>query len=424
MVNVWNNLKDLLGIGALDKSNKLDAANYNKLIAGGDVDTELVQQEAQQPVKRQDTLLMTPDGQVDYAASVKLKQQSTPLSLLDRIRGREVHIDKETIDPKTNEITTERFSDFKPGILNDISTGYRENRTTPISLDNFGQNKGFATRLGEGLGSIARFAESPAGRALIMGGLVGASGGSGLQALAYGAGAGLGNQQNRMKDKLYRNALEQQGIDTTGINGYVGDAAFAKLIDANIAQENAAYRRMYYDQQNQNQKDMMQLRIQQAEAEQRQRQFENYLKSKGLDLEYAKFKAGLGKPQNGIANLAAVSNQLSRFEKSFKNMPGKLESNTLGRLRNATGFQTEKEANFNSQRTLLFNKIARDLGGEKGVLSDQDIKRIEKALPDYTDSYEQKQAKMQAIYDLLEDRLSAEGLSLSTNKNNDPLGIR
>ena len=207
MVNVWNNLKDLLGIGALNKSNKLDAANYNKLIAGEDVDTEPVQQEAQQPVK-QDTLLMTPDGQVDYAASVKLKQQSTPLSLFDRIRGREVHIDKETIDPKTNEITTERFTDFKPGILNDISTGYRENRTTPISLDNFGQNKGFATRLGEGLGSIARFAESPAGRALIMGGLVGATGGSGLQALAYGAGAGLGNQQNRMKDATYRKQLQ------------------------------------------------------------------------------------------------------------------------------------------------------------------------------------------------------------------------
>ena len=423
MVNVWNNLKDLLGIGALNKSNKLDAAYYNKLIAGEDVDTEPVQQEAQQPVK-QDTLLMTPDGQVDYAASVKLKQQSTPLSLFDRIRGREVHIDKETIDPKTKEVTTERFSDFKPGILNDISAGYKENRTTPISLDNFGQNKGFATRLGEGLGSIARFADSPAGRALIMGGIVGATGGSGLQALAYGGGAGLGNQQNRMKDRLYRNALEQQGVDTTGINGYVGDTAFAKLVDANIAQENAAYRRMYYDQQNQNQKDMMQWRIQQAEAEQRQRQFENYLKSRGLDLEYAKFKAGLDKPQNGVANLAAVSNQLSRFEKSFKNMPGKLESNTLGRIRNATGLQTETEANFNSQRTLLFNKIARDLGGEKGVLSDQDIKRIEKALPDYTDSYAQKQAKMQAIYALLEDRLNAEGLSLSTNNNNDPLGIR
>jgi hypothetical protein len=94
-------------------------------------------------------------------------------------------------------------------------------------------------------------------------------------------------------------------------------------------------------------------------------------------------------------------------------MPNKLESNTFGRLRAATGFQTKEEANFDSQRTLLFNKIARDLGGEKGVLSDQDIKRIEKSLPSYTDSAVQKQAKMQAIYDLLNDRLAVEGGNLN-----------
>jgi hypothetical protein len=104
-------------------------------------------------------------------------------------------------------------------------------------------------------------------------------------------------------------------------------------------------------------------------------------------------------------------------------MPNKLESNTLGRFRNATGLQTKEEVNFNSQRTLLFNKIARDLGGEKGVLSDQDIKRIEKALPDYTDSYEQKQAKMSAVYALLEDRLAVEGASMQDNADADPLGI-
>ena len=104
-------------------------------------------------------------------------------------------------------------------------------------------------------------------------------------------------------------------------------------------------------------------------------------------------------------------------------MPGKLESNTLGRVRAATGFQTKEEANFNSQRTLLFNKIARDLGGEKGVLSDQDIKRIEASLPSYTDSYEQKQAKMAAIYDLLNDRLAVEGAQMSNAQDTDPLGI-
>jgi hypothetical protein len=131
-----------------------------------------------------------------------------------------------------------------------------------------------------------------------------------------------------------------------------------------------------------------------------------------------------GKENKNVGNLNAVNTQLNRFQETFKNMPGKFESNTLGRVRAATGFQTEQEANFNSQRQLLFNKIARDLGGEKGVLSDQDIKRIEGALPSYTDSLEQKNAKMSAIYDLLNDRLSVEGGSIGEQSaSNDPLGI-
>ena len=317
------------------------------------------------------------------------------------------------------------------GLINDISGGYRENRNNAFNLKNWGDNdlgndreKGFAYRLGEGLGSTARglkrvggavgrFADSPFGRAAIMAGIVGATGGSGLQALAYGGTAGLGNQVNRMNDKLYRQDLEAQGIDTSNIKGYITKDTYQNLINSRIAQENAAYRRMYYDNQNINQQEMMDLRRREAERQARQDAFDNSIKQQQVAQGWAKIKADDEKKgTNNVANLQAVSQQLKRFEDSFKNMPNKLESNTLGRLRNFTGLQTETEANFNSQRQLLFNKIARDLGGEKGVLSDQDIKRIEGALPSYTDSYAQKQAKMQAIYDLLNDRLSVEGGSL------------
>jgi hypothetical protein len=156
--------------------------------------------------------------------------------------------------------------------------------------------------------------------------------------------------------------------------------------------------------------------------QQKQDAIENALKRRGLDIQENKILQD-SKPKK-LEDLNAVSNQLKRFEDTFANMPNKLESNTLGRLRNMTGLETEQEANFNSQRTLLFNKIARDLGGEKGVLSDQDIKRIEGALPSYTDSLEQKNAKMSAIYDLLNDRLSVEGGSIGEQSaSNDPLGI-
>lgn len=399
-------LKNIKGNNALKKSNLQDADLYNRLVNSYD-DVEA----PTEPMAKVEPLQIGEDGKIDYNKTLELKQNTTPRTLSEHLLGRTMTMDEQIVNPKTGETELKTYSNYKPGFLNNFDAGLRENYNNDFKIDNLTPGKkDFSYRLGEGIGSIVKALGGVAGDAYVAG--------------TEGLKPALERQGYRTSDKLYKQALQKLGVDTNGINGYVGDAAFAKLVDANIAQENAAYRRMYYDQQNQNQKDMMQWRIRQAEAEQRQRQFENYLKSKGLDLEYAKFKAGLGKPQNGVANLAAVSNQLSRFEKSFKNMPGKLESNTLGRLRNATGFQTEKEANFNSQRTLLFNKIARDLGGEKGVLSDQDIKRIEKALPDYTDSYEQKQAKMQAIYDLLEDRLNAEGLTLSTNKNNDPLGIR
>ena len=84
-----------------------------------------------------------------------------------------------------------------------------------------------------------------------------------------------------------------------------------------------------------------------------------------------------------------------------------------------TGTNTTAEANFNSQRSLLFNQIARTLGGEKGVLSDQDIQRIDNALPKLTDSYSQKMAKMKAVYDLLDIK---KGQSITENDNAQRIG--
>ena len=381
------------------------------------------------------------NGGLDLQKTMELAQRQ-PKTPFERLFGRNIEIDTDTTNPTTSEITTERVAKFQPGLFNDLVSGAKENYTTGFAANNLqddigteGQNKGLAYRIGEGAGTLGRglkraggalgrFADTPLGRAVIMGGLVGATGGGGLEMLAYGGSAGLMNQANRMNDSLYRRDLEAQGIDTSNIRGYIGKDTYQNLINSRIAQENAAYRRMYYDNQNINQQEMMDLRRREAERQARQDAFDNSIKQQQVAQGWAKIKADDEKKgTNNVANLQAVSQQLKRFEDSFKGMPNKLESNTLGRFRNFTGLQTETEANFNSQRQLLFNKIARDLGGEKGVLSDQDIKRIEGALPSYTDSYAQKQAKMQAIYDLLNDRLSVEGGSLSETTNNSKSGV-
>lgn len=308
------------------------------------------------------------------------------------------------------------------GFFNNFSKGFNENLNNKFQASNLEPtNKNFATRFGEGFGTLARVLDSPLGRAGLVAGVVGLTGGNPLQALTYGTTTGMINQANRMKDNLYRKELEKYGFDTSGVKGYIGDDTFNKYLQSKQLQENAEWRKANLKAQQDNQILLNLYRQDQLEQQRQQNAINNYYKSQDVAQGWEKIKIDKENKSKGNSNnLNAITNQLNRFEASFQNMPNKIESNTLGRLRNVTGFQTKEEANFNSQRQLLFNKIARDLGGEKGVLSDQDIKRIEGALPSYTDSYEQKQAKMSAIYDLLNDKLSVEGLSLQPNTTTTP----
>jgi hypothetical protein len=317
------------------------------------------------------------------------------------------------------------------GFFNDLAQGYQENATQGFNVQNWTpQNKGLATKIGEGLGTLARFYDKPIGRMAVATGLSMLT--DEVNPLQEGIRAYVGRQTNMTRDKAYRQNLQQMGYTPEEINsipGIVSDDIYSNLIRAKQLQDNAEYRNMLLENQQAN--TAAQLEFQRMkdvyDRAQKEREFNYRASQDAFDnkIALANLEAKKqGKENKNVGNLNAVNTQLNRFQETFKNMPGKFESNTLGRVRAATGFQTEQEANFNSQRQLLFNKIARDLGGEKGVLSDQDIKRIEGALPSYTDSLEQKNAKMSAIYDLLNDRLSVEGGSIGEQSaSNDPLGI-
>ena len=314
------------------------------------------------------------------------------------------------------------------GLLPDIAAGYRENSINPLAFSNLqekitpeGQKKGAGYRFGEFAGTAARLLDNPLVRGAIAYGLSDRMGDR--NPLIQGVTAAVGTQQNRMKDQMYRNELNKMGFDTEGIRGWIGDDTFNKIFQSKQLQDNAEYRNAMLASQQRNQELANRMARERLDYQKISDAADRALRTRGLDIQEQKLLEGNKKNAN-IGNLQAVSNQLKRFEDSFATMPNKLESNTFGRLRAATGFQTKEEANFDSQRTLLFNKIARDLGGEKGVLSDQDIKRIEKSLPSYTDSAVQKQAKMQAIYDLLNDRLAVEGANINQLEDNDPLGVR
>lgn len=122
------------------------------------------------------------------------------------------------------------------GLFNDITTGFRENYHNAFDPNNLAPaNKNFATRLGEGLGTVARFADSPLGRGLLAYGLNNALGYD--DSALEGITAFVGRQNARTADEVYRNNLNQLGIDTSNIKGNVTSDVYKNLADFTYKQQ-------------------------------------------------------------------------------------------------------------------------------------------------------------------------------------------
>ena len=166
-------------------------------------------------------------GNIDPVKSanleLRLKQASTPLTTNERLFGRDMTQDYQTINPKTGQAQMATLANHKPGFFEDFGRGYKENATQGFNVNNLApvQGKGFATRLGEGLGTIERFANSPLGRGLIAYGLSNAIGDTNPLEQAFTAG--VGRQTNMTQDRVYRNQLKQLGMTDDEVNAIPGN---------------------------------------------------------------------------------------------------------------------------------------------------------------------------------------------------------
>ena len=167
------------------------------------------------------------NGNIDPVKSanleLRLKQASTPLTTNDRLFGRDVDQDYQTINPETGQAQMATLTNHKPGFFEDFGRGYKENATQGFNVNNLApvQGKGFATRLGEGLGTIERFANTPLGRGLIAYGLSNAMGDTNPLEQAFTAG--VGRQNNITQDRVYRNQLKQLGMTDDEVNAIPGN---------------------------------------------------------------------------------------------------------------------------------------------------------------------------------------------------------
>ena len=155
-------------------------------------------------------------------AQLGLKQASTPLTINDRLYGRDMTQDYQTINPKTGQAQMATLANHKPGFFEDFSRGYRENATQGFNVNNLApvQGKGLATRLGEGLGTLARFYDKPIGRMAVATGLSMLTGEA--NPLGEGVKAYVGRQTNMTQDRVYRNQLKQLGMTDDEVNAIPG----------------------------------------------------------------------------------------------------------------------------------------------------------------------------------------------------------
>ena len=70
------------------------------------------------------------------------------------------------------------------------------------------------------------------------------------------------------------------------------------------------------------------------------------------------------------------------------------------------GLSAGRVGEFDSLKSLMMSNIARNLGGERGVLTDQDLKRIEAGFPQITDSEIEREKKIGNLKNFIERRVN------------------
>ena len=172
-------------------------------------------------------------GNVDPVATANMELAQQPLTLRDRLLGRELSKDVQTINPDGGSAEMVTVVNKRPGLLEDIASGYNDNYNNRFSFNNFGQNKGWGTRIGEGLGTIGRFIDSPLGRGVLAYGLNSALGYN--KSLQEGLTAAVGRQNAQTADRVYRQQLRQMGYtddDLANINGNITPEIYKGLTDS------------------------------------------------------------------------------------------------------------------------------------------------------------------------------------------------
>ena len=168
------------------------------------------------------------------------KDEALPTQVVEYSQATQDYMNPESMPTQLSLGT--KTTPARNGFLQDFMAGAKENYNNSFTPENLQpQNKNWATRLGEGLGTALRFGDSSLGRGLMAGGAALALGMSPGQALGYGLGTTAGRQGILTADKVYRNQLKKMGVtdaELDGVKGYITNDMFKNMTDLYKARRN------------------------------------------------------------------------------------------------------------------------------------------------------------------------------------------
>ena len=374
------------------------------------------------------------NGNIDPVKSanleLKIKQDSMPLTINDRLYGRDMTQDYQTINPETGQAQMATLANHKPGFFEDFGRGFQENATQGFNVNNLApvQGKGLATRLGEGLGTLARFYDKPIGRFATAAALSALTGET--NPLGEGVRAYVGRQTNMTRDKAYRQNLQQMGFSEDEINaipGIMSDDVYKNLINALNAQEMRKYRETYLNNQQEQNKIMNQFRRDQLKAQEAERAADRAdraatraLTARGQNLNYdiamrrleseanketaaeRKEKAKLKQAQNTINMINKAKETVRNNPKAFGYVQGVLGADVSNRLFKGG---TQARSTINS----VAAEYRKYLTGAQ--MSDRERLDYEKFLPSPKDNARILNDKLNAMLDVISAREGIETTS-------------
>ena len=361
-----------------------------------------------------------------------LRQASIPLTIKDRLFGRDMEQDYQTINPETKEVEMATLTNHKPGFFEDFGRGFQENATQGFNVNNLApvQGKGLATRLGEGLGTLARFYDKPIGRMAVATGLSMLT--DEANPLNEGVKAYVGRQNNMTRDKAYRQSLINMGVDEAQVNaipGIMSDDVYKNMIDALNAQEMRKYRELYLTNQQEQNKIMNQFRRDNLKAQEAERAAERAdkaatraLTARGQNLNYdiamrkleaeanketaaeRKEKAKLKQAQNTINMISKAKETVQNNPNAFGYVQGVLGADVSNRLFKGG---TQARSTINSVAAEYRKYLTGAQMGEKERLD------YEKFLPSPKDNARILNDKLNAMLDVISAR---EGIETTSSR--------